>query len=254
MKKIFLFFCLICICIANTFAQDVITLKSGDEIKSLVQEVGTDYVKYKKFDNQTGPVYRVAISNIFMIKYVNGTKDVFADTVPSVSTKTDQQSVQSQEKNQQPRVDTDKKMYIWPPKVEKYNPTNILNGINANIEIKDSRVIAPKSNVEATFTQISDAIIKSIIDTYGEDFISNDSDIKIVIEVQAYAATFYTGMYRGYTRYVVTIGEKEEIIEQENFQFNVFGDSSGKKALNKSFNGTNMKLLQFLSEYLKHLQ
>jgi hypothetical protein len=42
-------------------------LKSGDEIKSLVQEVDAEYVKYKKFDNQAGPIYNVAVSQIFMI-------------------------------------------------------------------------------------------------------------------------------------------------------------------------------------------
>ena len=52
----------------SAMAQDVIILKNGDEIKSLVQEIGTEYVKYKRFDNQTGPTYNVAIVEIFMIK------------------------------------------------------------------------------------------------------------------------------------------------------------------------------------------
>ena len=68
----------------SAMAQDVIILKNGDEIKSLVQEIGTEYVKYKRFDNQTGPTYNVAIVEIFMIKYQNGTKDVFNEmTKPS---------------------------------------------------------------------------------------------------------------------------------------------------------------------------
>jgi len=71
-------------------AQDVIILKNGDEIKSLVQEVGTDYVKYKKFDNQTGPVYNMAISEIFMIKYANGSKDVLNEPAKSSQTKAEQ--------------------------------------------------------------------------------------------------------------------------------------------------------------------
>jgi len=78
-KKIKLFALLAFILLfgVKAMAQDVIVLKSGDEIKSLVQEVGTEYVKYKKFDNQSGPVYNVAISQIFMIKYENGAKDLF---------------------------------------------------------------------------------------------------------------------------------------------------------------------------------
>ena len=56
---------------------DIITLKNGDEIQGIVQEVGTDVVKYKKADNQTGPNYTIKKSDIFMIKYANGSRDVF---------------------------------------------------------------------------------------------------------------------------------------------------------------------------------
>ncbi|MDR3350582.1 MAG: hypothetical protein LBN98_02895 [Prevotellaceae bacterium] len=63
------------------FAQDMITLKSGEEIKAKVQEIGTDNVKYKKYDNQSGPLYTLMKSDIFIIKYENGDKDVF--TAPS---------------------------------------------------------------------------------------------------------------------------------------------------------------------------
>jgi len=61
----------------NAIAQDVIIFKNGDEIKSIVQEIGQDYIKYKKFDNQTGPVYNLPVSEIFMIKFANGSKEVF---------------------------------------------------------------------------------------------------------------------------------------------------------------------------------
>jgi hypothetical protein len=68
------------------FAQDVITLKSGDEIKAKVQEIGTDNVKYKKYENLDGPVYTLMKSEIFMIKYENGEKDIFKDVQPATST------------------------------------------------------------------------------------------------------------------------------------------------------------------------
>ena len=88
----------------RAMAQDVIVLKNGDEIKSLVQEIGTEYVKYKKFDNQTGPVYNVPISKIFMIKYENGTKDVFNEVTQSPETKAEQAVKLSQvEEKQEPR-------------------------------------------------------------------------------------------------------------------------------------------------------
>ena len=58
-------------------AQDVITLKNGNEVEALVQEVEVEIIKYKKFENQTGPTYTVTKSEVFMIKYQNGEKDVF---------------------------------------------------------------------------------------------------------------------------------------------------------------------------------
>ena len=61
----------------SLFAQDIIVLKNGDEIKAIVQEIGTDAIKYKKFENQAGPTYTMTKSDVFMIKYQNGSKDVF---------------------------------------------------------------------------------------------------------------------------------------------------------------------------------
>ena len=46
-------------------------------MKAKISEVGTSDVKYKKFDNLTGPTFTTAKTDLFMIKYANGTKDVF---------------------------------------------------------------------------------------------------------------------------------------------------------------------------------
>lgn len=76
----------IAICLASNvtmFAQDIITMKNGDEIQAVVQEVGIDDIKYKRFDNPNGPNYTLKKSEIFMIKYENGSKDVFNETATS---------------------------------------------------------------------------------------------------------------------------------------------------------------------------
>jgi hypothetical protein len=59
------------------FSQDIIFLKNGNEIQSKVSEILTDLIKYKKWENQEGPMYSVIKSDVFMIKYQNGSKDVF---------------------------------------------------------------------------------------------------------------------------------------------------------------------------------
>jgi len=63
----------------SVFAQDIIYLRTGDEIQAVVNEVDLNVIKYKKFENQTGPTYTVEKSTVFMIKYKNGTKDVFTE-------------------------------------------------------------------------------------------------------------------------------------------------------------------------------
>ncbi|MEO5569693.1 MAG: hypothetical protein ABIT08_02600 [Bacteroidia bacterium] len=77
MKKIVTLIAFIIACQFAYSQQDVIIMKTGDEIKSKVLEVGSNEIKYKKADNIDGPAYSVAKSDVFMIKYENGTKDVF---------------------------------------------------------------------------------------------------------------------------------------------------------------------------------
>lgn len=59
---------------------DIITLKNGDEIVAKVLEVSQTTIKYKKCNNLDGPLMVESIDNIFMVKYVNGSKDVFNKT------------------------------------------------------------------------------------------------------------------------------------------------------------------------------
>ncbi len=58
-------------------AQDNITIKNGDEVKAKVIEINETEIKYKNFENQDGPTRIVYKSEVFSIKYQNGTKDVF---------------------------------------------------------------------------------------------------------------------------------------------------------------------------------
>ena len=73
---------LIALCCDNALqAQDIITLKNGDEIKAVVQEIGIGDIKYKKFENSNGPVYTLPKADVFMIKYENGSKDIINEEV-----------------------------------------------------------------------------------------------------------------------------------------------------------------------------
>ena len=88
----------IAICLAGSItinAQDIIILRDGDDIQAVVQEVGVDDVTFKRFDNQNGPNYRLNKADIFMIRYENGSKDVFEVAAPN-PTKRQQQTIGNQ--------------------------------------------------------------------------------------------------------------------------------------------------------------
>ena len=61
-------------------AQDTIIFRNGDELVVKVTEVSDTYIKYNLWNNQSGPVYSKSISDIFMVKYKGGHKDVFGAT------------------------------------------------------------------------------------------------------------------------------------------------------------------------------
>jgi len=57
---------------------DVIIFRNGDEISAKVVEVTETTVKYKKCDKATGPLYTKRQSSILMIRYSDGSKDIFS--------------------------------------------------------------------------------------------------------------------------------------------------------------------------------
>jgi len=58
-------------------AQDIIIKKNAEEIPAKVLEVEIEVIKYKRQDNLEGPVISISKADVFMIKYANGTKEVF---------------------------------------------------------------------------------------------------------------------------------------------------------------------------------
>ncbi len=78
-KRLFLLTLLLSF-VATVVAQDVITLKNGDEINGKVTKVTSTEIEYKLATNPDGPTYTKAVSEIFMVKYENGQKDVFNNT------------------------------------------------------------------------------------------------------------------------------------------------------------------------------
>lgn len=66
----------------NSYSQDVIIKVVGDSIKAKVLEISSTEIKYKKFDNLNGPTYSALKSEIYMIRYENGSRDVITNLEP----------------------------------------------------------------------------------------------------------------------------------------------------------------------------
>ncbi len=58
---------------------DEIIKRDGDIVIARIMEVGVTEIKFKKCDNPEGPTYSILKSEVFMIKYPNGTTDVFKE-------------------------------------------------------------------------------------------------------------------------------------------------------------------------------
>ncbi|PCJ79920.1 MAG: hypothetical protein COA49_10225 [Bacteroidetes bacterium] len=70
-------FTLLFLLIASNFSQDILTKNDGSELSVKVIEITEVLIKYKLYENLDGPLYTIKKSNVFMIKYENGSKDLF---------------------------------------------------------------------------------------------------------------------------------------------------------------------------------
>lgn len=57
-------------------AQDLLTKRNGDEVAVKVVEITPAEVKYRRADNPKGPLISMWRTDVFMIRYANGTKEV----------------------------------------------------------------------------------------------------------------------------------------------------------------------------------
>ncbi len=86
MFKLFIASLLYLIPFNHCFSQDMIIQRSTDEIPAKVIEVTTTEIKYKRLDNLEGPTFIIPKSDVFMIRYANGTNDIFYADNPGTET------------------------------------------------------------------------------------------------------------------------------------------------------------------------
>lgn len=101
MKQLFAF-TVILLSASYLYAQDVITLRTGEIINAKVAEVGISEIRYFKASNVDGPVYVVGKADISQIVYNNGNRDVFNTTTQQSTTVIVQQATPQTVYIQQP--------------------------------------------------------------------------------------------------------------------------------------------------------
>ena len=74
--RLLFLFSLLVLLVGPAHAQDLLTKRNGDEIAVKVVEITPSEVKYRRADNPDGPLISVWRSDVFLIRYANGTKEV----------------------------------------------------------------------------------------------------------------------------------------------------------------------------------
>ena len=80
--RTFLLFAVLAVLSGAAHAQDTLVQRNGDELAVKVLEITPAEVKYRRTDNPEGPVISAWRSDVFMVRYANGTKEVF-NSVPA---------------------------------------------------------------------------------------------------------------------------------------------------------------------------
>jgi hypothetical protein len=114
---------------SNLKAQDQIFYKTGEEQLAKVLEISTTEVKFKKWDNLEGPTITITKTDVWMIKYQNGTKDlIYKQTISATKNKsTETETEEEPVKNRQPKTSTQPQTQwrgvVEPESNKKANPT-----------------------------------------------------------------------------------------------------------------------------------
>ncbi|MBH8559730.1 hypothetical protein [Hymenobacter negativus] len=74
--RLLFLFSLLVLLAGPAHAQDFLTKRNGDEVAVKVVEITPAEVKYRRADNPDGPLISIWRTDVFMIRYANGTKEV----------------------------------------------------------------------------------------------------------------------------------------------------------------------------------
>ncbi|MBY0426633.1 MAG: hypothetical protein K2Q22_13420 [Cytophagales bacterium] len=94
MKKLMLIGLMSAFVVAN--AQDVIYFRNGAVQNGKVLQIDVNNISYKKAENPDGPTYVTPKSDVYMVEYPNGTKDLMGNNASSNSSTQQSNPIYSQ--------------------------------------------------------------------------------------------------------------------------------------------------------------
>ncbi|MFO7368652.1 MAG: DUF4190 domain-containing protein [Bacteroidales bacterium] len=72
---------------------DTVVFKAGNILVAKVIEIGLNEIKYRECENLAGPLISILKSDVFVIKYPNGTRDYFDQVAPVIQTETTNKTI-----------------------------------------------------------------------------------------------------------------------------------------------------------------
>lgn len=125
MKRILSILISVLFSVLSVSAQDLIAPRIGDIIEARIIEEGSDYVKYRLYDEQGGPIHKLYKSEILMIKYEStGHVEDFSEKMPSTENANETESPKRLPpylKYRQLKTMYDHRYYV-PDIMDKYTP------------------------------------------------------------------------------------------------------------------------------------
>ncbi|MBN1639387.1 MAG: hypothetical protein JW866_10490 [Ignavibacteriales bacterium] len=161
------------------FAQDIIYKVDGSEIKTKVIEITTNEIKYKNFEQLESALLNIPISQVFMIIYESGEKEVFKNT--------QQQQLQQQSDNN----------------VQSNMALSGISKENLSIEIIDNRadkiligqepsrgaaavglIVQPNASVNDNEGKIYSYAVKTLENVLGKNDFKNNNNPNCKLEIK----------------------------------------------------------------------
>jgi len=134
------------------YAQDVITLKNGNEIKAKVEEISSTEIRYKRFENLQGPTIVITTSDVFFINYENGRREIISllDETPTAKTmktakeKAEEKKAKAKATEERERAMREASWKAEMERIQRIPPDTIILKSGEKIEAQEIQIFSKK--------------------------------------------------------------------------------------------------------------